>query len=900
MISKHHYSLLLLLIAGNCLAGNQVDTLGRITADYHMKPIHQKTRWAGKVNSVNVLEEYPRPQLKRDNWKCLNGLWEYAITDSTTKKPISYDGVILVPYPIESALSGVQKQLKPEQRLWYKKNIKIQNIKNNDRLILNFGAIDWQATIYVNNAEVATHTNGYEEFSIDITKYLQAGNNELLVKTYDPTDQGPNPHGKQVLNPMNIYYTSSSGIWQTVWLEKVAETHVKKIKMTPDIDKGILSIQINTIDAHSDMVMEVAAISNNKIINSKKIQLTNNINSTNIQLLIPDAQLWSPDNPFLYDLSVKILKSGKIIDEIKSYFGMRKISIQKDEKGTDRIFLNNKYTFNLGILDQGFWPEGLYTAPTDEALAFDIKTIKSMGFNTIRKHIKIEPARWYYHADKMGVLVWQDFVNPPQGLPDESKTIFENEVKEIIDQLHNHPSIITWVIFNERWGVYDQQRITEWVKKYDPSRVVNGHSGELLYVNGELREPSTNPWISSDMTDVHSYPEPRNPPGQPGKAKVIGEFGGIGVPVPGHQWDDLHGWGYVQSTADELKEKYTQMIVTLKKLEQEGLSASIYTQPFDVEGEENGLLTYDREIIKIPINDIRNINKSLVHLSNGFNLDPNFYIAANINTNDNDNKYVELLDEYDKGNRDSTFLRRLTLIALRKKDQPRITQIGNSYIAMLKDPFNKENLYFINSITNTTKDQGFVLLNTNAEKANEVFGSIQAQYKVKQIIEKEELSDYLNNKIIPNWDSLYQEMSLKYGQSGEELILGKRMMYYHDITHDWENYGKYYMLYFGKAYKHPDYKINNLTWQLFLKVDDPLILEFALQVMKYDLEKWDQNNPSAYDTYANLLYKLNKSSEGIIWEEKALKLKRTKAEEESFAETLQKMKAGLPTWPQNN
>lgn len=886
-----------LIISSNCYAEFQADTTIKTTSNYRMQPIHMQTRWAKNVNPKSALNEYPRPQLVRNNWQNLNGLWMYAVTDSSIKFPKTYDGTILVPYPIESALSGVQKQLKPSQRLWYKRNIQISNISDN-RLILNFGAVDWEATIYVNGEKVASHTNGYGEFSIDITNYVTPGANELIVKVFDPTDQGFNPHGKQVLNPSNIYYTASSGIWQTVWLEKVQSSYLKKIITTPNIDKDILSIQPIIENTKPGMSIEVSAIANGEIV-SNKVTKIKSIDKNNITLSIPNSKLWSPEDPFLYDLTVKLIKNGKTVDEIKSYFGMRKVDIQKDEKGADRIFLNNKYTFNLGVLDQGYWPEGIYTAPTDEALAFDIKAIKSMGFNTIRKHIKIEPERWYYYADKIGILVWQDFVNPPHSLPIGSKSIFEKEVRETIDQLYNHPSIISWVIFNERWGAYDQQRITKWVKQYDSSRIINGHSGELLYVNNELREPSTNPWVNSDITDVHSYPEPRNPQGQPGKAKVLGEFGGIGVPVLGHQWDDLQGWGYVQLTADKFKEKYAATINALKTLEKEGLSGAIYTQPFDVEGEENGLLTYDREIIKIPINVLRGINKKLVSMNNGFSLDPHFYIAADLNTQSGEIMYAKMLKQYKNGNRDSSFLRRLTLLAIQNKDQSNATQIGNVFLRALINPLSLENLTFINSITNTSKDYGFILLNAQAEKVNKILGRIYAQYKVKSIIEKEEQLEMLNKNSI-NWDSLQQEMKQKYGQSGEELILGKRMMFYYEVTHDWKNYGKYYMIYFEKAMKHPDYIINNLSWFVFEKVDDPTILNFAVHLMEYSLETWDHYNPQAYDTYANLLHKIKRSSEAIKWEEKAIQLKRNEAEEKAFADALQKMKSGLPTWPQNN
>ncbi|WP_218150472.1 glycoside hydrolase family 2 protein [Chitinophaga arvensicola] len=859
-----------------------------------------QSRWANEVSPENALKEYPRPQLKRNNWLNLNGLWDYTITDSTTTFPNKFDGKILVPYPIESALSGVQKPLLPEQRLWYKKDIKRPQIKTSDRILLNFGAVDWQATIYLNGKLVGEHSGGYQSFSFDVTDFLKPGNNDLWVKVYDPTDQGPNPHGKQVLHPANIYYTPSSGIWQTVWLETVPATRINHLKVTPDIDKSVLNVNINTIGNTDNTILEVIASANGKIISTGRKSIKGNDHSAIVN--IPNVRLWSPDDPFLYDLTIRILKNNKPIDEIKSYFGMRKIAIQKDEKGTDRIFLNNKYTYNLGILDQGFWPEGLYTAPTDEALAFDIKSIKSLGFNTIRKHIKIEPERWYYHADKIGILVWQDFVNPSQDLRAGSKPAFEKEVQETMEQLHNHPSIVTWVLFNERWGSYDQQRLTEWVKKNDSSRIVNGHSGELLYVDNQLREPADNPWVSSDMTDVHSYPEPRLAPPKPNQARVLGEFGGVGVPVPGHEWDDMQGWGYVQVTPAELKVKYAHMMQELKELEKAGLSASIYTQPFDVEGEENGLLTYDRAIIKIPVNELRMLNRPFVSQTNGFNLDSSFSIAANMNLNDNDNRYDELMNEYNNGKRDSALLRRLILISIRKKDQVKTTKFSNDYADLLTTPFSKENLSFLSKTMFTSKDKGFELFLKNQQKVDEVLGPTTAIRNLTKIIEAEEITPLYTSKIPPDWDTVISKLKNKYGDLGEEFAYGSAMIYsgFGPEPKDWKNYGKYYVLYFEKALDHPLYHINNITWPLFEHVEDPKVLTFAAQVMKYALANWYQGDPEACDTYANLLHKLKQSGEAIKWEEKALQMKKGAPDEKIYADALQKMKSGLPTWPQNN
>lgn len=865
---------------------------------YHIGPTHLQSRWAKDVTPDNALKEYPRPSLQRKNWQNLNGLWEYAITDSAVISPDSFDGNILVPYPIESALSGVEKTLMPDKRLWYKRTIQRPATTSSERVMLNFGAVDWQATIFINKKQVGQHSGGYQNFSYDITEFLKKGENEILVKVYDPSDKGPNPHGKQVLNPENIYYTPSSGIWQTVWMEVLPATHISHITSTPDIDNGILKLAIQTVGNPDNTKLEIVASADGKPISESKIQPT--VNNGVATIKVPDSRLWSPDDPFLYELTIKLIKGNKTVDEVKSYFGMRKIDIQKDEKGTDRIFLNNKYTYNLGILDQGFWPDGLYTAPTDEALAFDIKTIKSLGFNTIRKHIKIEPERWYYHADKLGILVWQDFVNPPHGLPAGSRPIFEKEVQETMDQLHNHPSIVTWVLFNERWGAYDQERLTAWVKKYDPSRIVNGHSGELLYIDDQLRDPADHPWIGSDMTDVHSYPDPKNAPAQANKARVVGEFGGIGVTVPGHEWDDMQGWGYVQIKPAELKERYKGMMLELKKLEAAGLSASIYTQPFDVEGEENGLLTYDREIIKIPVNDVRAINKELVPQTNGFALDPHFNIAAAIDTTDSNTQYAEMMTRFKDGIRDSTFLRRLTVMAIRKKDLDHATQIGNEYISILSTPLSKENLFFINNITKSTRDKGFLLFNQHLAEVNANFGPAYAEKKIKRIIDVEEIQPYTKDgNPNVNWDSLEQKISAKYGDLGEELVLGRRMLYNITTKRDWSEFSKYYVLYFKKALSRPEYDINNVTWVIFEHVTDPEVLAFAGDVMKYAIQNSDQT-PEAYDTYANLLHKINKSGEAIQWEEKVVALKKGTPDEKVYADILQKMKSGQPTWPTNN
>lgn len=882
-------ALLLIGFANICLGQEGVPSPSK---DWKMKPTRIQTRWAKDVSPTNALKEYPRPQMTRKDWKNLNGLWEYVITKKDSSIPAQFEGSILVPYPIESALSGVQQQLLPDQSLWYRKIFHNPQLTN-ERLLLHFGAVDWQATVFINEKEVGQHTGGYQSFSFDVTDYLKDGDNELLVKVNDPTNQGIGPHGKQVLHPGNIYYTSSSGIWQTVWLEQVPSTYISGIKTTSDIDRGELHLDValeGGLNGQASSDYSIRVYVNNELKgkgNYNTIPLSN-------QLTIPvnKARLWSPDDPYLYDLKIQLYKDGKVIDEVKSYFGMRKIEIKKDQSGIDRIFLNNKYTYNLGVLDQGFWPDGLYTAPTDEALAFDISAIKTIGFNTIRKHIKIEPARWYYHADRIGVLVWQDFVNPNHGLPAGAKEEFEKETKATMEQLYNHPSIVMWVLFNERWGAYDQKRLTEWVKKSDPTRLVNGHSGELLYVDKELREPSESPWISSDIVDVHSYPYPMEIPIQNGKARVLGEFGGVGVSVAGHQWDDLQGWGYVQVMPSALEEKYELMTKQLKQLEVSGLSGSIYTQPFDVEGEENGLLTYDREIIKIPVAELTRINQSLLGRK-GFKVgNPKFIVAKNIDPGDSDDNYSSFLRKYEDGRRDSIFLRRLTLMALRKKDQSNATRVGNEFIDHMVDVYTKDNLTFTHNVTRTSRDRGFELFRTQSTKVNMVLGKYMAEGKVMDIIDKEELPhDSLWRYANIDWDAIEKKVIDKYGALGEERVWGQRMVYYWEIQ-DWKNFGKYYALYFERAGYHSRYNINNLSWSVFEHVNDIDVLKVAVKWSKINVEMFD-NTSNALDTYANLLHKIGKTQEAIEYQEKAVKWDPTSPEKN---EALAKMKRGEPTW----
>jgi len=751
---------------------NFLSTAGH-SQEYKMQNIPIQTRWAKEVSPINALKEYPRPQMVRPNWTNLNGLWDYVITPKKLDTKMLSEGKILVPYPIESALSGVKKSLLPDQELVYKRSIGSPALKPGERLLLHFGGVDWQTTVYVNTKEVGSHTGGYSCFSIDITDALVTGDNQLMVKVWDPTDQGVGPHGKQVLNPANIYYTPTSGIWQTVWTEVVPAAHIEGLVMTPDIDKGLLKLKVNGAVGYS---VEAAAFDGKTKVNS-----VFGAAGSDLELVVKNPKLWSPDAPFLYDLSVKLLKDGKVVDEVKSYFGMRKIGIAKDASGVDRIFLNNKPYYNLGTLDQGFWPEGLYTAPTDEALAFDIKAVKAMGFNTIRKHIKVESARWYYHADKLGMLVWQDFVNPNQGLPEGSKEEFERESAAEMAQLHNYPSIVCWVLFNEKWGQYDQQRLSEWVKKTDPSRILNGHSGELLYVNEVLRSPSPNAYVSADMTDVHAYPDPMMSIKQPGRAQVCGEFGGIGVFIPEHQWLTGSAWGYIQEKPAGLMAKYKIMNQHLQLFEKQGLSGSIYTQPFDVEGEQNGLMTYDREVVKIPFAELRKIHSALNPVMGTIPV----VTAKEADLTEPGLLYSAMLDQYIAGKRDAAFLKKMAMMATQAGDKPVAELAGSAYISGLKMPLTEEDVASVVAFTKSTKDPGFALMNTNAETFKKVMGDRKYTVAMMNMILKGEMEPLMNGDN-PDWTAVEQAVK-PYGAPGEEILLRAKTVGFYN-KQDWQHY----------------------------------------------------------------------------------------------------------------
>lgn len=548
------------------------------------------TRWAEQVNPTNALPEYPRPQMVRPRWMNLNSLWSYAITSNTISHPDNYDGTILVPYPVESALSGVKRSLTRQSTLWYQRTFMIPADWKGARILLHFGAVDWAARVFVDDRTAGFHTGGYDPFTFDITSLLTTNSEHLLVvQVTDPTE-GDQPRGKQSLKPENIFYTSTSGIWQTVWLEPVPEAAVEELKLTPDFDARILRLRIRLNQPKSNAVVIAKAFAD-----GREVASTNGPANSEFLLALPDMRPWSPTDPFLYDLQVVLAQGGKTIDKVSSYFGMRKISLQNDARGAARIALNGHILFQLGALDQGFWPDGIYTAPTDEALASDILFVKQAGFNLVRKHVKVEPDRWYYWCDKLGLLVWQDMPSGDNNTP-QSRIEFEAELNRMVMGLGNHPCIVQWILFNEGWGQYDTERLTSWIKSLDPTRLVDNASGWADHQVG-------------DVVDAHAYPDPEAPASEKDRVSVIGEFGGLGLVVTNHTWSS-EAWSYqMWPDTNVLQIRYAQVLkMIFEQRDNRAVSAAIYTQVSDIEVECNGLLTYDRALQKLPARWLADVN----------------------------------------------------------------------------------------------------------------------------------------------------------------------------------------------------------------------------------------------------------------------------------------------------
>ena len=573
------------------------------------------TKWAESINPEYVHQEYPRPRLVRNEWKNLNGLWDYEITKLGVNKPNFYKNKILVPFPIESSLSGVQKNVGKDNELWYHSTFIIPKLWKGKNIILHFGGVDWKSEVWINDVYVGSHQGGYDPFSFDITSYLNNKKNQkLVVKVWDPTDEGYQPRGKQTINPHGIWYTAVTGIWQTVWIEPVNSNYIKTVNIVSNVDESNISIKLISSETLEKDYFEVIIKDGNTIVSSVKSPV-----KFNLDVLINNAKLWSPESPFLYDMEINLVSNGKIVDSIKSYFAMRKISTRKDENGIFRLQLNNEDYFQFGTLDQGWWPDGLYTAPSDDALKYDIIKTKELGFNMIRKHVKVESARWYYHADKIGMLVWQDmpngenfrfpkwqrdkFFDGDEFIPSsESEDNFRSEWKKIIDFLYSNPSIVCWVPFNEAWGQFKTVEISEWTKLYDPSRLVNSASGGNYYRTG-------------DITDVHNYPGPKMLFFDNERVNVLGEYGGIGLAIDGHLWQPDKNWGYIKfKNSIEATDQYVSLANQLYKMIESGFSAAIYTQITDVEIEVNGLMTYDRKIVKLDLGRVREINRKICNV----------------------------------------------------------------------------------------------------------------------------------------------------------------------------------------------------------------------------------------------------------------------------------------------
>ena len=583
-----------------------------------------KTRWAEEAMCDLPLPEYPRPQMVREDWVNLNGMFDFAITGDIDWCD-EYNDEIRVPFAVESCLSGVCKRISKDDRLWYRKKITLPESFKDKRTLLHFGAVDWECKVYVNKKEVGSHIGGYCPFTLDITDALIDGENELVVRVYDPTDEGWQNRGKQAGESHGFWYTSTSGIWQTVWMEAVNENYIASYKVTPDIDTGVIAINTDVIGSGD---LKIKIYDGETVVAEKAI-------SANDKVAVPDMKLWSSESPFLYDFVLELTKCGNILDSIKGYFGMRKYSIGEYE-GYNRLFLNNEPYFQRGLLDQGYWSDGGLTPPTDEAMIYDIAKMKDLGFNMLRKHIKVEPARWYYHCDKLGMLVWQDMVSGGKALnlfhagilpvvhgvlnplvymskKDNAYTTFnrdriewrlqfEEELFEMIDSLYNYTSICCWVPFNEGWGQFDAKRIGDAIKEKDPSRFVDHASG----------------WYDQkgcDFRSIHKYILPFIMPKYDGRPIVLSEFGGYSQKIRNHVWNWEKSFGYqmyankvaLTNAYKNLHEK--QIIPNIKK----GLSATVYTQVSDVEFEVNGILSYDRELVKIDEDVLRAINAKMIY-----------------------------------------------------------------------------------------------------------------------------------------------------------------------------------------------------------------------------------------------------------------------------------------------
>ena len=559
------------------------------------------TKWGEALDREHPLPEYPRPQLRRESFLNLNGIWQYAVS-TLNSEPEEYDGDIVVPFPLESELSGVGRVLQPGEYLWYRREFTLPEDFNVGRVLLHFGAVDQCARVWVNGMDACTHTGGYLPFSADITDLLFEGENTLVVRVTDDTDRSYHTRGKQKLKPGGIWYSPVSGIWQTVWCESVPENSISSLFITPHLEDGSVEL----------LVMGEGAV--RAVIDGDAYDFEA---GTSALLKLREVRAWSPEEPYLYKLE---LAMGD--DRVESYFAMRSVGIGEDRNGVKRLLLNGKPYFQNGLLDQGWWPDGLYTAPSDEALAFDIAAAKTMGFNMLRKHVKVEPLRWYYHCDRLGMLVWQDMPNGGGAYSaltvsaplltgshsrddkyskfarreEKGRDEFREELLDMVSHLYNAPSIVTWVIFNEGWGQFDSDKCAEAVLELDSSRILDRTSGWHDQGSGELRS-------------IHLYfDDYKHKPDKLGRCVVLSEFGGYTLPIDGHAWPGKP-FGYKKFDSQEKFRRALTLLYDgqIRPACMSGLAAAIYTQLTDVENELNGLITYDRRVIKLSPADIKRI-----------------------------------------------------------------------------------------------------------------------------------------------------------------------------------------------------------------------------------------------------------------------------------------------------
>ncbi|WNV88398.1 AbfB domain-containing protein [Umezawaea sp. Da 62-37] len=602
-------------------------------ATWQPKPFQLTTPWTSQVSPTNALPEYPRPQLVRSEWLNLNGVWEFAGAPNLDSPPIGRtlaEGV-LVPYPIESALSGIKRH---EDNMYYRRGVTIPSTWNGRRVKLNFGAVTWETRVWVNGVRVgSTHTGGYDAFSIDITSALKAGENEIIVGARSTVDGGLFPIGKQRKNPSGIFYTASSGIWQTVWLEPVNTASITRLDTTPDVPAGVLDL---VVQGTSGVQARAEVLSGGQVVGT-----ATGATGSHLRIPVPNARLWSPDDPFLYDLRVTLTGTGGG-DAVTGYFGMRSVG-KAMIGGVLRPTLNGKFVFQLGTLDQGYWPDGIYTAPTDAALKFDLERQKALGFNMVRKHIKVEPARWFYHADKLGLMVWQDMpaLDSVDDTPVASHANYESELRRIVDQLKGITSIVQWVPFNEGWGEYDNGRIVDLVRSIDNTRLINHNSGSNCCASDP--EPS-----NGDIIDDHAYQistGTRLPTAT--RVAVLGEYGGLGRRVTGSEWQPGAGFAYGALYPDEtsLTNRYVDITKEVGKfVHSRGLSASVYTEPYDVENEVNGFYTYDRRVLKMTEARVREVNQRVLAIARGTEVGRGELVSLRVTTSGYTDRFLRHAD----------------------------------------------------------------------------------------------------------------------------------------------------------------------------------------------------------------------------------------------------------------